>query len=210
MGQKVHPGGFRLNTTQEHDSSWCHKNWRNYSQELKRDYKIRTVIENNFKASDLVQVCIRQNYILLSSLNINIYFSRSFTGIKKIGFQNLHDKIKQIEKQRFCTINLYQIKEPLADAKILGMIITDMLEKRVKCQRVIRKIITLTKGNYFVQGIKIQISGRLNGGEIAKYEWVVNGGMPLQTLRAHVSYALKTANTSHGILGVKVWVYKGK
>jgi small subunit ribosomal protein S3 len=210
MGQKTHPGGFRLNTTKEHDSSWCHKNWRNYSQELRRDYEIRTSIENNFKISDLVQICIRQNYMLLSSLSINIYFSRSFAGIKKLGYQNLHDKIGQIEKQRPYTINLYEIKEPLADARILGMLITDMLEKRVKCQRVIRKIITLAKGNYFVYGIKIQISGRLNGGEIAKNEWVVNGGMPLQTLRAHVSYALKTAKTNHGILGVKVWIYKGE
>jgi small subunit ribosomal protein S3 len=210
MGQKVHPGGFRLNTTQEHDSSWYHKNWCNYSQKLKRDYGIRTLIENNFKASDLAQICIRQNYILSSSLSINIYFSRSFAGIKRIGFQDLHDKIGRIEKRGSYTINLYEIKEPLADARILGSLITDMLEKRVKCQRVIRKIITLTKGNYFVYGIKIQISGRLNGNEIAKNEWVVNGGMPLQTLRAHVSYALKTANTNHGILGVKVWIYKGE
>ena len=210
MGQKTHPNGFRLNTTQEHDSSWCHKNWRNYSQELRRDYEIRFLIENNFKISDLVQVCIRQNYVLSSSLSINIYFSRSFAGIKKLGYQDLHDKIGQIEKRRPYIINLYEIKEPLADARILAVLITDMLEKGVKHQRVIRKIITLAKENYFVYGIKIQISGRLNGAEIAKNEWAVNGGMPLQTLRAHVSYALRTALTKHGILGVKVWIYKGE
>jgi small subunit ribosomal protein S3 len=210
MGQKIHPGGFRLNTTQEHDSSWCHKNWRNYSQKLKRDYKIRTIIENNFRTNDLVQICIRQNYMLLNSLSINIYLSRSFTGIKKIGSQDLYNKIRQIEKEGSYTVNLYEIKEPSADARILAMFITNMLEKRIKCQRVIRKITTLTKGNYFVYGIKIKISGRLNGGEIAKNEWVLNGGMPLQTLRAHVSYALKTAKTNHGILGVKVWIYKGE
>jgi small subunit ribosomal protein S3 len=210
MGQKTHPGGFRLNTTQEHYSSWCQKNWKNYSINLKRDYKIRTAIENALDTTNISKIGIRQNYAL-KRLYINIFVEKPILALKKIESTDLQIQIQQIIKisTRY-SINLYRVEEPDADATILAEYITDMLEKRVAFKRSIRKTIDLAEQNPFVRGIKIQISGRLNGAEIARSEWVKEGRMPLQTLRAQISYISKTAKTMYGILGVKVWVFKGE
>ena len=107
-------------------------------------------------------------------------------------------------------IYLYPISEPDANAAILGDYIVDMLQKRISFKRAVRKAIEIAKQNEFVQGIKVQISGRLNGAEIARSEWIKDGRMPLQTLRADILYVSKIAKTTYGILGVKVWIFKGE
>jgi small subunit ribosomal protein S3 len=107
-------------------------------------------------------------------------------------------------------ISLYSISDPDANASILADYIVDMLTKRTSFKRAVRKTIEIAKQNDLVQGIKIQISGRLNGAEIARSEWIKDGRMPLQTLRAEILYVSKTAKTTYGILGVKVWIFKGE
>lgn len=210
MAQKVHPSGFRLNTTQEHYSSWCQKNWVEYSCYLKRDYKIRVLIKKTFKDLNLSKISIRQNYSI-KNININIFSNKSILLIKNFELPNFHTKIQNILNRSVSySINIYNVTEPNADANFIAFYIQDLLKKRIPFKRIIRKATALAKHNYFVDGIKIQLSGRLNGAEIARREWIKKGQMPLQTLRSHISYVSKISKTTHGILGIKVWVFKGK
>jgi small subunit ribosomal protein S3 len=144
-------------------------------------------------------------------LNINVFVDKPILPLKLFESDYFNDKIKKIINTSIpYGINLYSISEPYANASILADYIVDMLTKRVSFKRAVRKAIEITKQNDFVQGIKIQISGRLNGAEIARSEWIKDGRMPLQTLRADILYVSKTAKTTYGILGVKVWIFKGE
>ena len=144
-------------------------------------------------------------------LNINVFVDKPILPLKLFESKDFDNKIKTIIKSSLpYGINLYSVSEPDANACILGDYIVDMLQKRVSFKRAVRKAIEIAKQNDFVQGIKIQISGRLNGAEIARSEWIKDGRMPLQTLRAEILYVSKIAKTTYGILGVKVWIFKGE
>jgi small subunit ribosomal protein S3 len=210
MGQKTHPSGFRLNTIQEHYSSWHQKSWLGYSKNLERDDKIRTLLKQNLPSTSIAKVTIKQDYYP-KMLNINVFVDKPILPLKLFESSEFDKKLQAIINSSMpYGINLYSVSEPDADASILGDYITDMLTKRVSFKRAVRKAIEIAKQNDFVQGIKIQVSGRLNGAEIARSEWVKNGRMPLQTLRAEISYVSKIAKTTYGILGVKVWIFKGE
>ena len=210
MGQKTHPGGFRLNTTQEHYSSWYQKSWFSYSKNLERDFKIRSLLEQKLPSTSIAKITIKQDYYP-KMLNINVFVDKPILPLKLFESDYFNDKIKTIINTSIpYGINLYSISEPDANASILADYIVDMLTKRVSFKRAVRKAIEIAKQNKLVQGIKIQISGRLNGAEIARSEWIKDGRMPLQTLRAEISYVSKIAKTTYGILGVKVWIFKGE
>ena len=210
MGQKTHPGGFRLNTTQEHDSNWAQKSWSNYSKNLERDYKIRSLLKQKLPSTSIAKIAIKQNYYP-KMLNINVFVDKPILPLKVIDSSTFDETIRKIINNSMpYSINLYSISEPDANASILGDYIVDMLTKRISFKRAVRKAIEIAKQNEIVQGIKIQISGRLNGAEIARSEWIKDGRMPLQTLRAEILYVSKTAKTTYGILGVKVWIFKGE
>jgi small subunit ribosomal protein S3 len=210
MGQKTHPGGFRLNTTQEHYSSWYQKSWSGYSKNLVRDDRIRTLLKQKLPSTSIVQITIKQDYYP-KMLNINVFVDKPILPLKLFESEYFNIKIRKIINNSIpYGINLYSISEPDANASILADYIVDMLTKRVSFKRAVRKAIEIAKQNKLVQGIKIQISGRLNGAEIARSEWIKDGRMPLQTLRAEILYVSKTAKTTYGILGVKVWIFKGE
>jgi small subunit ribosomal protein S3 len=210
MGQKTHPGGFRLNTTQEHYSSLYQKSWFGYSKNLERDDKIRTFLKQKLPSTSIAKITIKQDYYP-KMLNINVFVDKPILPLKLFESKDFDNKIKTIIKSSLpYGINLYSVSEPDANACILGDYIVDMLQKRVSFKRAVRKAIEIAKQNDFVQGIKIQISGRLNGAEIARSEWIKDGRMPLQTLRAEILYVSKIAKTTYGILGVKVWIFKGE
>jgi small subunit ribosomal protein S3 len=210
MGQKTHPSGFRLNTTQEHYSVWHQKSWFGYSKNLERDDKIRTFLKQNLPSTSIAKITIKQNYYP-KMLNINVFVDKPILPLKLFESTEFDKKLQTIINSSMpYGINLYSVSEPDANASILGDYIVDMLTKRVSFKRAVRKVIEIAKQNDFVQGIKIQISGRLNGAEIARSEWVKNGRMPLQTLRAEIQYVSKIAKTTYGILGVKIWIFKGE
>jgi small subunit ribosomal protein S3 len=210
MGQKTHPGGFRLNTTQEHYSSWYQKSWLSYSKNLERDDKIRTLLKQKLPSTSIAKITIKQNYYP-KMLNINVFVDKPILPLKLFESDYFDNKIKTIIKNSMpYGINLYSVSEPDANASILADYIVDMLTKRVSFKRAVRKAIEIAKQTDSVQGIKIQISGRLNGAEIARSEWIKDGRMPLQTLRAEILYVSKIAKTTYGILGVKVWIFKGE
>nr|ASK39622.1 ribosomal protein S3 [Rhodochaete parvula] len=207
MGQKTHPLGFRIGITQTHRSSWYAQK-KQYPEFLQEDYVIR-YIENKLNKSGLSRI---QIYRKVEQLEIEIHTLRPgiIVGRLGAGIEVLrHDLEKTLDKNQQIRIKIIEISNPDNEASLLCEFITQQLEKRVAYRRAVRQIIQKAeKAN--VKGIKIQVSGRLNGAEIARSEWVREGRVPLQTLRANIDYSYQTAQTIYGILGVKVWLFKGE
>ena len=208
MGQKVHPLGFRLRITQNHRSSWF-ANQKTYPLILEEDHKIRTYIRREFSSAGISKIEIQrrsdQVELDIHTSRPGIIVGRSGTGIDKIK-EDLQKTLKYSSQIR---VNVTELKNMNADANIIGEFIAEQLEKRIPFRRATRQAIQKAQ-RANAQGIKVQVSGRLNGAEIARSEWVREGRVPLQTLRADVDYATKEANTTYGILGIKVWVFNGE
>ena len=151
MGQKTHPGGFRLNTTQEHDSNWAQKSWSNYSKNLERDYKIRNLLKQKLPSTSIAKIAIKQNYYP-KMLNINVFVDKPILPLKIIDSDSFDQTIRKIINNSMpYGINLYSISEPDANASILGDYIADMLTKRISFKRAMRKAIEIAKQNEIVQ-----------------------------------------------------------
>ena len=208
MGQKIHPSGFRIGITESHKSSWF-SNMNQYPKKLEEDYKIRMYIETHLSKANISMTQINRK---LDQIEINIHTARPGIILGKMGdgIDNLRKEvIKKLNITNKIRINIIEIKDPDREAKLLGQWIGQQLEKRIAFRRIIRQSIQrANKAN--IQGIKIQISGRLNGAEIARKEWVREGRVPLQTLRANIDYAYTRAQTIYGILGIKIWLFRGE
>nr|WGH12976.1 ribosomal protein S3 [Echinothamnion sp.] len=206
MGQKIHPSGFRIGITKSHKSSWF-SNMKTYPILIEEDYKIRDYLENTLKKANISQIKIDRK---LDQIEINIHTARPGIILGKLGsgidiIRN--EIIKQLKISSKIRINVTEISEPDREAVLLAQWIAQQLEKRVAFRRAVRQAIQ--KANKVnIDGIKIQISGRLNGAEIARKEWVREGRVPLQTLRANIDYAYTKAQTIYGILGIKIWLFK--
>ena len=210
MGQKTHPLGFRLGIVQEHKSSWYTK-LNQYSNLLEEDDKIRTYLNKLIKQASISNIFINRNG-LNDQIELNIETGRPgvLVGNKGLGIQILLKKIKKmLPPNRKITINILEVEKVNLNASLLGNFVVKQLETRVAFRRAIREAMQYAHNDQ-VNGIKIQVSGRLNGAEIARSEWIREGRVPLQTLRANIDYATKEANTIYGILGIKVWLFKGE
>jgi small subunit ribosomal protein S3 len=210
MGQKTHPLGFRLGIVQEHKSSWYTK-LNQYSNLLEEDDKIRTYLNKLIKQASISNIFISRNG-LNDQIELNIETGRPgvLVGNKGLGIQILLKKIKKmLPSNRKITINILEVEKVNLNASLLGNFVVKQLETRVAFRRAIREAMQYAHNDQ-VNGIKIQVSGRLNGAEIARSEWIREGRVPLQTLRANIDYATKEANTIYGILGIKVWLFKGE
>lgn len=206
MGQKTHPSGFRLGITESHRSSWFSK-MQEYPRIIEEDHKIRSYIEKDMEKAGIAKVEINrkvdQTEINISTARPGIILGKSGTGIEIIR-KHITKTLKVNNKIR---LNLIEVTEPDREAKLLSQWIAQQLEKRVAFRRVLRQAIQKAqKAN--IAGIKIQISGRLNGAEIARKEWAREGRVPLQTLKANIDYTHTQANTIYGILGIKIWLFK--
>ena len=210
MGQKTHPLGFRLGITQEHRSIWYAK-FNQYAEILKEDDKIRTYLNQVAKLNSISNVQINRNS-LNDQIQLNIQTGKPgiLIGELGIGLEILLKSIKKLlPSERQLTINVFEVEQVDLNASLLADSVVEQLEKRVAFRRAIRDaLIRAQKQN--VKGIKIQVSGRLNGAEIARSEWVREGRVPLQTLRADIDYATREANTIYGVLGIKVWLFKNE
>nr|ARW60651.1 ribosomal protein S3 [Polysiphonia sp.] len=206
MGQKIHPSGFRIGITESHKSSWFSE-MKTYSLLIKEDYKIRSYIENKLQKANIAKIEIERK---LDQIEINIHTARPGIILGKSGLgidKTRNEIIKKFKTTNKLRINIREITEPDREAILLAQWITQQLEKRVAFRRAVRQgIQKANKAN--INGIKIQISGRLNGAEIARKEWIREGRVPLQTLRAQIDYAYTRAYTIYGILGIKVWLFK--
>ena len=229
MGQKIHPVGFRLGITKSHQSQWF-ANSSVYSNLILEDYFIRTELFKQFSNGTISEIKIKRKF--KDKIQLIIYSPKPESIIKyyKNNLQNLSNGlIKKIKKYRnvnfyeklykpFNSINLYsfnpqltiqifELPDPDTNASYIADLVVEQLQKRVAFRRAVKKALRLTT-KAKIKGIKIQISGRLNGAEIARNEWIREGQIPLQTLRSQIDYCYRKAKTIYGILGVKVWVFK--
>lgn len=210
MGQKTHPLGFRLGITQEHKSKW-YANFNHYSNVLQEDDIIRTYLNSIAKSNSISNVRINRNG-LNDQIQLNIETGKPgiLVGDLGIGLETLLTNIKKLlPNERQVTINVFEIEKVDLDASLLADLVADQLEKRIAFRRAIREALQRAQKQN-VNGIKIQVSGRLNGAEIARSEWIREGRVPLQTLRADIDYATQEANTIYGVLGIKVWLFKSE
>ena len=210
MGQKVHPLGFRLNTTQKHISTWFAQ-INQYSSLLEQDAKIREYITANYDSAGISDIEIERTY-KLNNIFLKIYVAKPGVIITESGsgLINLTKKLKSLlPRVNKISIDVFEVAEPDTHANLLAQFIANQLVRRVAFKRAVRKAIDRAQAQD-IKGIKVQIAGRLNGAEIARTEWVKEGRMPLQTLRAEIDYATASAKTIYGILGVKVWLFKGE
>jgi small subunit ribosomal protein S3 len=210
MGQKTHPLGFRLGTTQEHKSIW-YSNFNQYANILKEDDTIRTYIKTISKVKSISNVRINRNG-LNDQIQLNIETGKPgiLVGDLGVGLEVLLNNVKKLlPLNRQLTINVFEVEKVDLDASLLADLVAEQLEKRVAFRRAIREALQRAQKQN-VNGIKVQVSGRLNGAEIARSEWIREGRVPLQTLRADIDYATQEANTIYGVLGIKVWLFKSE
>lgn len=210
MGQKTHPLGFRLGITQEHKSTW-YANFNQYANILKEDDKIRTYIDSISKPNSISNVRIHRNG-LNDQIQLNIETGKPgiLVGDVGVGLETLLTNIKKLlPTNRQLTINVFEVEKVDLNASLLADLVAEQLEKRIAFRRAIREALQRAQKQN-VNGIKIQVSGRLNGAEIARSEWIREGRVPLQTLRADIDYATTEANTIYGVLGIKVWLFKSE
>lgn len=205
MGQKVHPFGFRLGYIKTWHSQWYVKD--NYPQLLEQDIKIRSYLGKELKDASVskIEIARTSNQVKVTVLSAKpgVAIGKKGAGIEKIR----HDLKALTSGQVF--FNIAEVKRPDADAKIIAEIIAQQLEKRVAFRRAMKKVMTAAFRSG-IKGIKIKCSGRLGGAEMARTEGYAERKVPLHTLRADIDYGVAEAHTTFGLIGVKVWVYKGE
>ena len=210
MGQKTHPLGFRLGITQDHKSAW-YANLKEYANLLKEDDQIRTYLNQFTKTASISNIHISRNS-LSDQIKLTIETGRPgvLVGENGTGIKNLLTNLKKfLPANRQITIKVSEVEKISLNAALLGDLVVKQLEDRIPFRRAIREAMQQAQESN-VSGIKVQVSGRFNGAEIARSEWFREGRVPLQTLRADIDYATKEANTIYGILGIKVWVFKNE
>ncbi|KPQ40486.1 MAG: 30S ribosomal protein S3 [Phormidium sp.] len=209
MGQKIHPTGFRLGITQEHRSRWFADSKR-YPELLREDRLIRDYISKNLNNAGISEVHIERKAdqvdLEIRTARPGVVVGRGGSGIESLR-TNLQAQLGGTNRQ--IRINVVEVARVDADSGLIAEYIAQQLERRVSFRRVVRQAIQRAQ-RAGVEGIKVQVSGRLNGAEIARTEWTREGRVPLHTLRADIDYSYRTARTVYGILGVKVWIFKGE
>jgi len=211
VGQKIHPVGFRLGITQEHRSRWFADSGR-YPDLLQEDHKIRNYIatDKNLSNAGISEVRVERK---ADQIDLEVRTARPgvVVGRGGAGIENLRTGLQKElgSSDRQIRINVVEVARVDADAGLIAEYIAQQLERRVSFRRVVRQAIQRAQ-RAGVQGIKVQVSGRLNGAEIARTEYTREGKVPLHTLRADIDYAYRTAQTIYGVLGIKVWVFKGE
>jgi small subunit ribosomal protein S3 len=206
MGQKVHPYGFRLGVTKNWRSRWFAK--QDYAKLLHQDLKLKQQLRDRLKAAGVSSVEVERPG--QSKLRITIFTSRPgiIIGRKGAEIEKLKlDLAKQTGKEVF--IDIQEVHKPEMDAQLVAESIGLQLEKRVAFRRAMRKAVESAQ-RFGCKGIKVRVSGRLNGAEIARSEWYLQGQLPLHTLRADIDYGFAQAYTTYGVIGIKCWVYRGE
>jgi small subunit ribosomal protein S3 len=206
MGQKVQPIGFRLGVVKDWTAKW-YGNKQQYADFLTTDMKVRAFLEKRLKNAAISKIVIERPS---QNMNITLYTARPGIVIGKKG-EDIDRLRKELGKMvdMPVQIGVEEIRKPEMDAKLVAENIAQQLEKRVMFRRAMKRSMQNTM-RLGAEGIKIMISGRLNGAEIARTEWVRDGRVPLHTLRADIDYGTAEALTTYGIIGIKVWIFKGE
>nr|YP_009866591.1 ribosomal protein S3 [Conioselinum pteridophyllum]QKE48857.1 ribosomal protein S3 [Conioselinum pteridophyllum] len=204
MGQKINPLGFRLGTTQSHHSLWFTQP-KNYSEGLQEDQKIRDFIKNYYEGIARIEI---QKQIDLIQVIIYMGFPKFLIENRPGGIEELQ---MNLQKEFHCVnrklnITITRIAKPYGSPNILAEFIAGQLKNRVSFRKAMKKAIELTE-QADTKGIQVQISGRIDGKEIARVEWIREGRVPLQTIRAKIDYCSYTVRTIYGVLGIKIWIF---
>jgi len=205
MGQKIHPTGFRLSVSRNWASRWYASN-RDFAGMLAEDIKVREYLKTKLKNAAVSRVLIERP---AKNARITIFSARPGVVIGKKG-EDIENLKKELASRLGVpvAVNIEEVRKPEIDAQLIADSITQQLEKRIMFRRAMKRAMQNAM-RLGAQGIKIMSSGRLNGIEIARTEWYREGRVPLHTLRADIDYGFSEAKTTYGVIGVKVWVYKG-
>jgi small subunit ribosomal protein S3 len=211
VGQKTHPTGFRIGVNKTHNSTWF-AHYGVYGDVLKEDYEIRKFFEKKFESiyskAGITKLEIQRK---VNQLELTVHAARpkaiTLDNDKDNFVINLKNSLKSlVNESKQVRIKVLQVARSENESSLVARSIGDQLEKRVAFRKAIRQTTQMLQKSG-VKGFKIQVSGRLNGAEIARAEWAREGRVPLQTLRADISYATHRANTIYGVLGIKVWIF---
>jgi small subunit ribosomal protein S3 len=206
MGQKVHPTGIRLGVVKDHNSVW-YADSKNYSKNLINDLEVRDYILRKLDAASVSRVVIERP---AQTARITIHTARPGIVIGKKG-EDVEKLRQELSAQMGVPvhINIEEIRKPDLDARLVAQNVAQQLERRVMFRRAMKRVVqnAMRQG---AEGIKVQVGGRLGGAEIARSEWYREGRVPLHTLRADIDYATYEAHTTYGVIGVKVWIFKGE
>lgn len=206
MGQKVNPTGIRLGIVKSHNSVW-YADKQGYSEKLIADLRVRDYVEDKLSHASVSRVVIERP---AQTARVTIHTARPGVVIGKKG--------EEVDKLRAelttmmgvpVQINIEEIRKPDLDARLVAQNVAQQLERRVMFRRAMKRVMqNALRGG--AQGIRIQVSGRLGGAEIARTEWYREGRVPLHTLRADIDYSTCEAHTTYGVIGIKVWIFKGE
>ena len=206
MGQKVHPTGIRLGVVKDHNSVW-YADRKTYAQNLINDLEVREYILKKLDSASVSRVRIERP---AQTARITIFTARPGIVIGKKG-EDVDGLRKDLSAKMGVPvhINIEEIRKPDVDARLVAQNVAQQLERRVMFRRAMKRVVqnAMRQG---AEGIKVQVSGRLGGAEIARTEWYREGRVPLHTLRADIDYATYEAHTTYGVIGVKVWIFKGE
>jgi len=206
MGQKVHPTGIRLGVVKDHTSVW-YADKSEYASKLLNDLEVRKYLEKQLEKASVSRIEIERP---AQNAKITIHTARPGIVIGKKGedVEKLRNAVSQMMGVPV-HINIEEVRKPELDAKLVAQSVANQLERRVMFRRAMKRAVqnAMRQG---AKGIKIQVGGRLGGAEIARSEWYREGRVPLHTLRADIDYATYEAHTTYGVIGVKVWIFKGE
>ncbi|MFT0213660.1 30S ribosomal protein S3 [Pseudomonas sp. F1_0610] len=206
MGQKVHPVGIRLGIVKDHTSVW-YADRKQYADYLNADLEVRAYLQDKLKSASVSRIDIARP---AQTARITIHTARPGIVIGKKGEDV--EKLRQDLTKKMGVpvhINIEEIRKPELDAMLVAQGVAQQLERRVMFRRAMKRAVQSTM-RLGAKGIKIQVGGRLGGAEIARSEWYREGRVPLHTLRADIDYATYEAHTTYGVIGVKVWIFKGE
>lgn len=207
MGQKVNPIGLRLGFNKNWNSRWfAHK--LDYTRFLKEDFQIRKYIKSTLSFAGVAKVVIERS---VKKVSVTIHSARPGIIIGKKGsdIEKVKKKIEQLTNKKEIFVNIVEVKKPELDSQLVAEAVAAQLEKRVSFRRAMKRAMQSAM-KFGALGIKISCSGRLGGAEIARTEWYKEGRIPLHTLRADIDYGMARANTTYGVIGVTVHIYKGE
>jgi small subunit ribosomal protein S3 len=206
MGQKIHPTGFRLAVTRDWGSRWYAGN-KGFAQMLKEDIEVRDYLKKKLAHASVGRVIIERP---AKNARVTVFSARPGVVIGKKG-EDIEILKAELQKKMGVPVhvNIEEVRKPEIDAQLIADSIAQQLEKRIMFRRAMKRAMQNAM-RLGAQGIKIMSSGRLNGAEIARTEWYREGRVPLHTLRAEIDYGVSEAKTTYGIIGIKVWVYKGE
>jgi len=209
MGQKVHPTGIRLGIVKDWTSKW-YADSKTFPEYVRMDHQLRVFIKNKLKDASVSKISIERPS---KKANITIHTARPGIVIGKKG-EDIEKLRLEVSKMidmpiQDVSINISEVRKPELDAQLVAEGIAQQLERRVMFRRAMKRAVTNTM-RVGAEGIKVKVGGRLNGAEIARSEWYREGRVPLHTLRADIDYGLAEAHTTYGVIGVKVWIFKGE